>query len=523
MNNKEMSLDNTVKPDFRRDALVSEKGKSNKKNKSNKKGEQKKQYLYVHGSNIKGYISEPSPEFLKELEESKKSVKSKVLSYATDDFGNIDCFTDIYGKYIKFNYDKKCWMCWNGRVWEKDVNETVVKYAQHAMKFRRKQTLKRLEKEPVTNQKELLSHIKSCCNQKCVKAILEGAKVRLGCRDFIFDTHPRLLNVLNGTINLKTGVLHKHDRKNYITKFIPIMYSDTARSVIFEKFLTETFSDDELIDYTKRLYGYCATGETREQVVHFFVGNGANGKSTLDSIIQYTLNDYAKVIPAKVLTDVERVGSASPEIAQLPGKRLVCCSELNCTDSLNEGKIKIMSSGETLSTRKLYCDAFTFEPEFKCIIDTNYLPKITGTDFGIWRRIRVVPFNHTVSKDKMNKDLLSQLKKNPSAILNWIVEGAKKYYEEGLDIESCEAVKTATNEYRKSQDTLGGFIKSCTAECENSSVRARDVYERYLIYCNENLISPISETKFGKDFKVRSGYETAKDKKSRKYINIKLK
>ena len=143
---------------------------------------------------------------------------------------------------------------------------------------------------------------------------------------------------------------------------------------------------------------YCLTGETKEQVVHFLVGNGANGKSTLLSIVRYILSGYAELLPAKVLTGCERAGAASPELAQLKHKRLVCCSELNCNDTVNEGKLKIMSSGETLSVRQLYSTPFTYNPEFKCLIDTNYLPQITGTDYGIWRRIRIIPFKYTVDK-----------------------------------------------------------------------------------------------------------------------------
>lgn len=298
------------------------------------------------------------------------------------------------------------------------------------------------------------------------------------------------------------------------------MYDKESESKVFNDFLKDTFEDKDLIKYVNRLLGYCITGETNEQVVHFLIGNGANGKSTLLSLVRYILNEYAAVIPSKVLTSIERSGAASSEIAQLPHKRLVCCSELNCTDILNEGKIKIMSSGETLSARQLYNTAFTFEPEFKFIIDTNYLPIITGTDHGIWRRIKIIPFEHTVPKDKLNKNLLNELKQDRKAVLAWLVRGAVKYYSEGLG--TCDAVEKATKKYRKAQDTLGSFIDSCIKEEKGSEVRARALYEAYLAYCSDNFLSPMSETKFGKDFASR-GFTRGKDKISRKYLNIKLK
>ena len=475
----------------------------------------------VHGSNVTAYLNELSPKFLQELKERKKSIKPKVLFYSTDDAGNIDCFLDMFGDYVIYNTDKCRYYYWTGRLWYEDTGKKIQLWAQTAMRARRDYTLKALSKGyDGKNYDELLSHVNKCCNQHSVNAVIEGAKAQLSRSDAIFDKHPHLLNVLNGTINLKTGSIKSHNKENYITKLVPTMYSSDNITSQFKSFLKDTFEDEELINYVQRLLGYCITGETKEQVVHFFIGNGANGKSTLLSLVQYILHDYAAVIPSKVLTSVERAGAASSEIAQLPHKRLVCCSELNCNDILNEGKIKIMSSGEALATRQLYSQAFTFVPEFKCIIDSNYLPIITGTDHGIWRRIRIVPFEYTVPKDKLNKNLLNELKQSRKSVLNWLVNGAIKYYNDGLG--SCEAVTKATKKYRKSQDTLGSFIDACIKEAEGSEIRARALYEAYVSYCNDNFLNAMSETKFGKVF-AALGFKRGKDKISRKYLDIKLK
>lgn len=475
----------------------------------------------IHGRNIKAYHNDMPKEYCLELEERKKRIKDKVLQYSVDDAGNIDCFIETFGKYVKYNCDEQCYYIWTGRVWLKDTENIVQLWCQTIMKSRRDYTLRALKDNPsIKNYKDLMRHAKSCCNQASIRAMVEGLKSLLSCNSSNFDKHLHLLNVLNGTINLKTGEIKKHSHKDCITKLIPIMYDSEARSEVLEKFLKETFQDKELIKYINRFLGYCLTGETIEQVAHIFLGNGANGKSTLISATRYVMDDYAAVIPSKVLTSIERSGAASSEIAQLPHKRLVCCSELNCTDVLNEGKIKIMSSGETLSARQLYNAAFTFEPEFKFIIDTNYLPIITGTDHGIWRRIRVVPFEHTVPKNKLNKNLLNELKEDRQALLAWLVKGARRYYSEGLG--TCQAVEKATKKYRKSQDTLGSFIESCIKEEKGSEVRARALYEAYLAYCSDNFLTPMSETKFGKDF-TAYGYKRGKDKISRKYIDIRLK
>lgn len=477
--------------------------------------------IIIHGSNITAYLEEFPEWFFDELKARKKRMKKTVLEYTTDDAGNLDCFIKTYGNYVKYNCDEQSFYVWNGRFWMKDMKNMVPLWCLTIMKARRSYTFEALkENSSLKNYNDLMKHAKGCCNQTSIRAMVEGLKSTLSCNSSIFDTNRHLLNVLNGTVDLKTGVLKQHDHKDLITKLIPVEYSPKSESSVFNKFLNDTFEDKDLINYVNRLFGYCVTGETKEQVAHFCIGNGANGKSTLLSAVRYVMGDYAAVIPAKVLTGSERSGAASSEIAQLPHKRLVCCSELNCTDVLNEGKIKIMSSGETISARQLYNAAFTYDPEFKFIIDTNYLPIITGTDHGIWRRIRVIPFKHTISKDKINKNLLDDLKKDRKAILNWLVKGAMKYYSNGLGI--CSEVEHATKDYRKTQDTLKAFIDTCIKEEKGGEIRARALYDAYVEFCSDSLLTPMSETKFGKDFAAR-GYKRGKDKISRKYLDISLK
>ncbi len=478
----------------------------------------------IRRSDLKSIIRETTPEMSEKLDEKVRSVKKDISHYSTDDAGNIDCFMDIFGEYVVYDINKDCFLNWTGRLWLEDDEQRTMRWIQIAMRARREYTFEYLKSNPnLYNYKDLESHAHKCCNMRSIRAVYEGIKCLLAKSDDIFDTHKELLNVLTGVIDLKTGNVESHKRSKHITKLIPIMYDESANSELFDNFLKETFGNDNLINYIQRLCGYCITGETREQLIHFFEGNGANGKSTLLEIIQYVMNDYVEIIPSKVLLHTERRGGATPEVAKLPHKRLVCCSELNCTDILNEGKIKIMSSGETLPARDLFSSAFTFAPEFKCIIDTNYLPRIMGTDNGIWRRVRVVPFKHTVPKDKINPNLLEELKQHRVAILNWLIEGAKAYYKYGLDIESCPEVKKATKKYRSEQDTLSSFIDACIIECENSSVNAREVYDHYIRFCDDNLLIPMSETKFGKDFAVRGNYKRARSSKSRKYLDIKLR
>ena len=497
-----------------------------KKNKNKKKD--KKYYYFapkgtnavIHGSQVKGYYYDIDRSIHQELEDHTQKAKKNILDYPADNQGDIQLVIDCLGSLVKYNPEKNVFLCYTGKLWLADDNGQLERWVIPIMSMRRDVTLNKLKKRPYDPIcGELKRHATRCCNQSNIRAIINGLKSMLECRDYMFDTKPYLLNVLNGTIDLRSGKLREHNRNDYITLMIPFQYNKDEKSLVFHKLLKQTFGSDLYIDYIQRMLGYCITGETKEHVIHLCVGNGANGKSTFFLVMRYILGGYAAVVPPKVLVGIDKTNAASSEIAQLPHVRLVSCSELNCNDLLNEGKIKSLASGDTISARQLYGKSFTYDPEFKIIIDTNYLPQITGTDHGIWRRIRVVPFNHTVPKDKINKELPYELKRASSAILSWLVQGAISYYKNGL--EPCEEVSKATKAYRKSQDTLGGFIDACIRSKDGGEIRARSLYAAYCEYCSDNFLTPMSETKFGRDLAAKD-FKRAKDKKSRKYLDIEL-
>ncbi|MDP4121237.1 MAG: phage/plasmid primase, P4 family, partial [Bacillota bacterium] len=311
----------------------------------------------VHGRNVNGYMVSLSKQFEIELDAKKSSIKEKVLDYTTDDAGNIDCFLDIFGEYVLFNRDKQSFYYWTGRLWREDKEKRIQLWVQIAMRARRDYTRKMLKKNcGIKNNDALKSHIQKCCNQHDIRAVIEGIKSHVYCEDSKFDTKRHLLNVLNGTIDLRKGELQKHSRKDFITMMIPFQYDKSSKSDHFEQFLQDTFQEERMIKYMQSELGYCLTGETKEQTVDFYYGSGANGKSTLLALVRYIMHDYAAVIPARVITSFEKTGAATSEIAQLPHKRLVCCSELNSNDTLNEGKIKI--EFETIALLKFHANFF---------------------------------------------------------------------------------------------------------------------------------------------------------------------
>ncbi|MFD9205928.1 phage/plasmid primase, P4 family [Streptomyces sioyaensis] len=272
-----------------------------------------------------------------------------------------------------------------------------------------------------------------------------------------FDADPELLSVKNGTLNLRTGQLHPHCPADLITRRLDVAYRPAAPADRWERFLAEIFPNHpELPAFMRRLVGYGITGSTAEQCFVFMHGQGANGKSAfLDAV----LNVFRGVTKSTEFSTFEQrtaVGQASPELASLRGARLVTASETEKYSRLAEALVKQLTGGDPVTCRFLNQNPFTYVPSFLLMVAGNYKPAILSQDLGVWRRVKLVPFEATFRGAKADTSLPQQLRDEAEGILAWAVRGAQEWYEGGLG--EPTSVADATQDYRESEDRLAEFI-----------------------------------------------------------------
>jgi putative DNA primase/helicase len=294
-----------------------------------------------------------------------------------------------------------------------------------------------------------------------------------------------LLACRNGTVDLATGNLLPADRGHLITHGVEIEYDSEARSELWDQFISTVFNHDAgLIAYVQRLLGYCLTGIVREHIVPVFTGVGSNGKSTLLGVVQDILGDLAVTAPEGLI--LHQAHQPHPErLAALRGRRLVVSAELEKEAVLAEQTVKMLSGGDTISARELYGRRFNFKPSHKVVLVTNYRPRVRGTDYAIWRRLRVVPFETVIPDDVQDLTLRHRLvEEHGPATLAWLVCGAVEWFRHGLG--AAEAVSIATEEYRTAQDTIASFLAECTTSVD-ATVRTKvgDLFKVWRSWCDE--------------------------------------
>ena len=117
----------------------------------------------------------------------------------------------------------------------------------------------------------------------------------------------------------------------------------------------------------------------------------------------YVAGDYGETVPIETFLDhgkARGAGQATPDLAILPGVRMLRTSEPEKGAKLAEAMVKLVTGGEPIQARHLNRDFFKFYPQFKLTMSGNYRPTISGTDEGIWRRVRLVPFGVTIPKEE---------------------------------------------------------------------------------------------------------------------------
>jgi putative DNA primase/helicase len=293
-----------------------------------------------------------------------------------------------------------------------------------------------------------------------------------------------------------------------------INFDPEAKAPLWETFLDEIMLGDvELIGFLRRAVGYALTGDVSEQVWLFLHGKGSNGKSTFLRVILRLLGEYGMQAAPELL--LAKKGEAHPtEIADLAGKRLAVCTEIEQGRALAEVQVKQLTGGDRVKARFMRQDFFEFEPTHKIFLAANHRPIIRGTDYAIWRRIHLVPFNATFKEDQQDKGLLSKLLAELPGILAWAVRGCSEWQIAGL--QPPAAVVAATRSYREDQDVFADFLADRCVLGPERSCSAESLYQAFVGWCQATGETSFSQKTFGGLLSDR-GFDRAKHGSGRRW------
>lgn len=449
----------------------------------------------------------------------------KIIPRSWDDQGRGLRMRDQFATVLKFNAVDKKWFFFNGSYWQEDIGNQRVELAAERVANSIKKEKPELSFSTKTDEDKAMNEWykfqKDSRSHMAKMHMIDEFKKYVIVKHGEFDKEDMLLNTESGYVDLSSGELHDHDIDKKFSHQTVAEYSDNVDAPLWEKFLNQIFNnDEELIHYVQKAIGYSFTGSVDEQCLFILNGRGRNGKSVFSNVVSDVAGNYAKQMNVQtIVAKKNQSGSANSDIARLEGARIVTSSELNEGDRFDESLVKQLTGGDKILARFLYGSEFEYKPKFKIWMATNHLPIIRGTDDGIWRRIKIIPFNIQIPKEKVDKKLEYKLKAEYTGILNWIVQGAIMWQQEGL--EDPEAVTKVIETYRAEMDPLDAFLEECCTTGQNYSIKAREMYDAYHEWAKESEEYKMSMTKFGRE--MRKKLLRVKRRDGWYYVGLKLK
>ena len=405
----------------------------------------------------------------------------------------------VYGDRLRYVAAWRRWLIWDGRRWAADDTGQAARWAKS---IARQVTADALA---VSGDDRSLNLARRGESSAAVKGALTlaGTETGIVVTPDQLDADPFLLNCHNGTLDLRTGQLRAHEPADLLTKMAGAPWQPGAAGPEFARFLSRIQPDPQMRAYLARLLGHALEGRQVEHVMGILFGAGANGKGTLIGAVDRALGDYSDAADPELLT--ARTFDAHPTgVADLFGLRLAILHESDRGRRLAEGTIKRLTGGDRIKARRMREDFWSFDPSHTFVMLTNHKPLVSGTDEGIWRRLRLVPFDVVVPPAERDEELPDRLALELEAVLAWLIDGYADWHRLGLA--DPDPVTAATDSYRAESDALARFIEQRCLTGPHFSVRSSDLFAAWSKWCADEGEPAGTQTAFSTQL-VNRGYD----------------
>ena len=323
--------------------------------------------------------------------------------YDPADIGNAQRFAKQHGTILKHCPSLGCWYIWNGKYWAADPGDQVMALAIKTVKSLLEEVKTKVSlKEQETAFKLYVASSK----RDRLRAMIDLARNMLETDVGAFDRDPFALNCNNGTVDLRTGKVKAHDPADLITKLIALDYDPSAKAPRWSQFLSEVLAKD-VVPYVQRAVGYSVTGAQRAECMFITYGGGANGKGVFFDTIRAAIGPYGSTGRSELLIRKRYENANNEDVALLRGQRFVEISETGEGNELNEEQVKNLTGRERLKASMKYKSLTEFDPTHHLWLLTNAKPNVRGTNYAIWRRLKLIPFAvrfmYTRERDRLIK------------------------------------------------------------------------------------------------------------------------
>lgn len=348
-----------------------------------------------------------------------------------------------------------------------------------------------------------------------------------------FQATEHLIGLSNCVLNLKNFETLPFAPEHYLRSKIPVPYprdpnpNYEAKCPAIEKFLSEVLQADDIPRFYETV-GYCLLNAMPIHKWFIFVGEGANGKSTLLNLIKALLG--TENVSNLTLQDIcDDKFSA----ADLSGKFANLSPDLPSTRIKDTGKLLALTGGDRVRVQRKFSHGFFFSNTAKLLFSCNRIPEIRNEDDTLAFNRRYIIFNclNTFLPElgNCNLNVLSELT-DPEELIGLLVkgiEGLKNLLARGHFLDD-KTVAEARRERIFHSDPVMAFAEDSVEPALDHQIAKATVYNAYKDFCKEHKLpiveSNIFSLKLKRHFKMVDVRGTSKEgQRMYCYQGIKLK
>lgn len=309
----------------------------------------------------------------------------------------------------------------------------------------------------------------------------------------------------NGYLNTKTFELEPVDKDKAVIYHLDFEYNglglNEEKMPVFNKYLETSLvredniavADKELINFVQEMFGYFLLDGLYGASAFFLVGEGSNGKSVMIDILYSIIGrEYCSSMSIQEMT-TDKFATE-----HLVGKKINISNEEE-SKHMSSFKFKAMITGDPISAERKFGNKFSFRPKTKYIFASNNMPGFDTMDYGMKRRLKIVPFYRVFEDSEQDKELGEKLQEELSQIIVWALIGAKRFIDNKYVFHVARSSKIELSKFEKDISSSLMFIDENYAVDNGSFVSNVNLYQHYVNWCKDNGRKPVSSTRFNKE------------------------
>lgn len=404
------------------------------------------------------------------------------------------------------------WLEWDGSGWRRDetgkIDRLAVLLTRQAVNWPEGRALTPKERRQVNKRSTAGAARDIAANDRSIAATVEQ-----------WDTDPMLLGCPGGAIDLRTGKLIEGERDAYITLRTAVAPERGEPTLWLSHLEKSLKGDTDTIAFLRRYLGYMLTGDVGEHCLVFFYGTGRNGKGTIVETIIKLLGDYGYAAPMNLLMESKNERHPT-ELAALRARRAVSASEPPEGARWDDGRIRWLTGGDTITARGMRQDLFSFSPTHKLLLMGNHTPSLRSVDEAIQARFRIIEFSYFFPPEERDTHFADKLREEWPRILQWMIDGCLEWQDAGLGLP--ERIEQATSEYLQSEDEFADWILDCVDVAPQASARSGDAYQNFKAWAEKRGSYVPSQKSFSRKLKDR-GFASVRTSDARWFKGFSLK